>query len=387
MHLLDNPIRFYPWGSRTAIPELLGVEPTGDPQAELWMGAHPSSPSRLVGDDASLLEVGQADPATQLGPACLAEFGPRLPFLLKVLAAEEPLSLQVHPDPEQARLGFERENAAGIPLDAPHRNYKDPHAKPEAMCALTAFETLAGFRPPEQTLELVGLLGAPALDELVAPLRVAPDAAGLREVVTNLLTAPADRRRVLVTQVLDACKHVDHPVAAVLSRLGQRYPDDAGVVAALLLNHVRLAPGEALYLPAGNLHAHLGGVGVEILANSDNVLRGGLTGKHVDVPELLKVLDFTPTTPEILRPDRNGVYPTPAKEFRLARHDLTSWDELRLESTGPQILLCVEGQALVRSQTGKVTLTKGRSAYAGAHDGVVHLSGQGVVFQATAGLG
>jgi mannose-6-phosphate isomerase len=304
-----------------------------------------------------------------------------------VLAAEEPLSLQVHPDPEQARLGFERENAAGIALDAPNRNYKDPYAKPEMMCALTPFETLAGFRPPEQTLDLVGLLAAPALDELVAPLRAAPDASGLRQVVTSLLSAPAERRRLLVTQVLDACQRTDHPVADVLSRLGQRYPDDPGVVAALLLNHVRLAPGEAMYLPAGNLHAHLSGVGVELLANSDNVLRGGLTTKHVDVPELLRVLDFTPATPDIVRPEDGGVYPTPAKEFRLARYDLTSWAETRLEPTGPQILLCVEGEVLVRGETGKVTLTRGRSAYAGAHDGVVYLSGQGVVFRATAGLG
>lgn len=387
MHLLDNPIRPYPWGSRTAIPALLGVEPTGEPQAELWMGAHPSSPSVLVGRGSSLLDVIQADPAGELGSACFAEFGPRLPFLLKVLAAEEPLSLQVHPDREQARLGFERENTAGIPLDAPHRNYKDPYAKPEMMCALTPFEALAGFRAPEQTLDLVGLLGVPRLDELVAPLRAAPDGTGLRSVFMTLMNAPAEQRRALVAQVLDACSRIDHPAASMVSWLGQRYPDDPGVVAALLLNHVRLAPGEAIYLPAGNLHAHLAGVGVEILANSDNVLRGGLTTKHVDVPELMGVLDFTPITPEILGPDHSGVYPTPAREFRLARYEVGSWAETRLEPTGPQILLCVEGQVLVRGETGKVTLTKGRSAYAGAHDGVVYLSGQGVVFRATAGLG
>ncbi len=386
MQLLDNPIRPYPWGSPTAIPALLGVEPTGEPQAELWMGAHPASPSHTVGAGRSLLDVITSDPEGELGAAAHAEFGPRLPFLLKLLAAAESLSLQAHPDPVQAREGYDRENADGIPLDAPHRNYKDPFAKPELLCALTPFEALVGFRPPAQTLELAGQLGVAALDPLLAQLRERPDGEGLRTAFTMVMTAPADHQRAVVDEVVAAAHASDLPVAHLLARLGEKYPGDPGIVAALLLDHVHLAPGEAVYLPAGNLHTYVEGVGVEILANSDNVLRGGLTGKHIDLPELLRILDFTPRPTQILRPDEHGVYPTPARDFRLTRIDVSEAQEVTLESTGARILLCVEGRVEARSELGKAVLTPARSAYAGAADGTVTLAGQGQVFQATAGL-
>ena len=386
MQLLDNPIRPYPWGSPSAIPDLLGVEPTGQPQAELWMGAHPGSPSFLSGRGQSLLDVIAADPERELGARCLSEFGPRLPFLLKVLAAKDTLSLQAHPDPAQAREGYERENAEGIPLHDPHRNYKDPDAKPELICALTPFEALVGFRPPAQTLELAEQLGAPSLDPLLAQLREQPDGEGLRTAFTMLMTAPADQQRAVVAEVLEAVATSDLPAAGLLRRLGEKHPGDPGVVAALLLDHVHLAPGEALFLPAGNLHAYIEGVGVEILASSDNVLRGGLTNKHIDLPELLRILDFSPRSARILTPDPNGVYATPAPDFRLTRLPVVVGEEVSLEPVGPQILLCVDGSVVARSDHGKVGLTRGRSAYAGAGEGVVTLAGEGTVFRATAGL-
>ncbi|MGW5361663.1 mannose-6-phosphate isomerase, class I [Actinopolymorpha pittospori] len=386
MQLLDNPIRPYAWGSPTAIPRLLGVPPTGEPQAELWMGAHPGSPSLLLGREHSLLDLISADPEGELGPESLQEFGPRLPFLLKLLAAQDPLSLQAHPDPDQAREGFDRENAEGVPLDAPHRNYKDADAKPELICALTPFEALVGFRPPEQTLEAVTGFGVEELEPLLAQLREEPNAQGLRAAFTMLMTAPAERQQAVVDAVLAACEGNDHPDADLARRLGQKYPGDPGVVAALLLNHVQLSPGEALYLPAGNLHAYVQGVGVEILANSDNVLRGGLTAKHIDLPELLRILDFTPRATEVLLADEEGVYDTPAKEFRLSRFEVTGGTEVTIEPDGPQILLCVEGHVAARSELGKVDLTPGRSAWVGATEGQVTLAGEGTVFRAGSGL-
>jgi mannose-6-phosphate isomerase len=386
MQLLDNPIRPYPWGSPTAIPELLGVPPTGEPHAELWIGAHPVSPSFLSGGERSLVDLISADPAGELGESCRSTFGPRLPFLLKVLAAAAPLSLQAHPDDAQARAGFDAEEAAGVLLEAPERNYKDPYAKPEMICALTPLEALIGFRPVAQTLDVAERLGLAALEPMLAQLRERPDADGVRTAFTMVMTAPSDARRTMVEAVLDACRGSDLPVARLLARLGESHAEDPGVVAALLLNHVHLAPGEAVYLPPGNLHAYIEGVGVEILANSDNVLRGGLTGKHVDVPELLHVLDFTPQSPDIRTASSDGSFATPAREFRLARHDVAAGEETLLPPAGPQLLLCVDGHVVASSELGKVELTRGTSAYAGAAEGAVTLAGAGTVFRATAGV-
>jgi mannose-6-phosphate isomerase len=388
MQLLDNPIRPYPWGSRTAIPELLGVEPSGEPQAELWMGAHDTTPSHVSGTSTSLADLIAADPAGELGASCLAEFGPKLPFLLKVLAAGEPVSLQAHPDPVQAKEGYERENADGIPLGAPHRNYKDPSAKPEMICALTPIEALMGFRAPAETLAVADALGVAALEPLLAVLREQPDGEGLRAVFTLLMTAPPDQQRAVVSAVLEACRarQDELETARLVVRLAERYPGDPGVVAAMLLDHVHLAPGEAVFLPPGNLHTYLEGVGVELLANSDNVLRGGLTTKHIDLPELLRVLDFTPGSTRILTVDANGDFDTPAPEFRLARLEVAGGAETTLPEAGPQILLCVGGSVVARSELGKVGLTQGLSAYAGARDGAVSLAGEGTVFRATSGL-
>lgn len=388
MQLLDNPIQPYAWGSPTAIPDLLGVEPSGEPQAELWMGAHPAAPSHLSGTSTSLVDLIAGDPAGELGAACLAEFGSTLPFLMKVLAASAPLSLQAHPDSVQAKEGYERENADGIPLDAPHRNYKDPSAKPEMICALTPIEALMGFRPPAETLAVADALGVAALDPLLAVLREQPDGEGLRAVFTLLMTAPTDQQRAVVTEVADACRSRQDELetARLVVRLAERYPGDPGVVAAMLLDHVHLAPGEAAYLPPGNLHAYIEGVGVELLANSDNVLRCGFTTKHIDLPELLRVLDFTPGSTRILTADAHGDFDTPAPQFRLARLEVAGGGEVTLAPAGPQILLCVEGNVVARSELGKVGLTRGQSAYAGAREGVVSLAGEGTVFRATSGL-
>lgn len=365
MQKLTNRIQRYAWGSLTAIPELLGVAPSGAPQAELWLGAHPSAPSTL--EDGTTLDAFIAkDPARVLGADVAARFENRLPFLLKVLAAAEPLSLQAHPSLAQAREGFAAENAAGVPLNAPHRNYRDANHKPELICALTPFHALCGFRRVGDTLRLLRGLG---LDVSLL------EREGLGAYFRHVMSAPRDERQALVDTVARA-PAVDGFAAecALARRLAEKYPGDAGVIGALLLNLVALQPGEALYLDAGNLHAYLEGTGIELMASSDNVLRGGLTPKHVDVNELLRVLDFTDGPPNVLR----GEYVTPAPDFRLTRLQVNG--ALRLPAAA-QILLVTDGAVRV----GEHALRRGESLFIGA-DETATLSGRATVFRATSGF-
>ncbi|WP_320778473.1 mannose-6-phosphate isomerase, class I [Streptomyces sp. CRN 30] len=380
MDRLDNTVRPYAWGSTTAIPALLGTEPTGEPQAEMWMGAHPGAPSRT--GRGTLDEVIAADPEHELGAAAVARFGPRLPFLLKLLAAGAPLSLQVHPDLDQARQGYEDEERRGIPVDAPHRNYKDANHKPELICALTEFDGLCGFRDPEEAAALLDGLGVASLKPYADLLRARPEDAALREVLTAVLTADPDDMARTVTETAAACARLGGAYAPYAD-IAHHYPGDPGVLAALLLNHVRLLPGEALYLSAGVPHAYLSGLGVEIMANSDNVLRCGLTPKHIDVPELLRIVRFEPAGPGVLRPeaspDGEEVYDTPIDEFRLSRHVLADGAAPHdVTRPAPQILLCTAGTV----RAGDQELTPGTSVFVPAGE-KTEVSGEGTVFRAT----
>ncbi|GGT07472.1 MULTISPECIES: mannose-6-phosphate isomerase, class I [Streptomyces] len=382
MDRLTNTIRPYAWGSPTAIPGLLGVEPTGEPQAELWMGAHPGAPSRLDrgAGETTLAEVIAADPERELGAAAVARFGPRLPFLFKILAAGAPLSLQVHPDLEQARAGYAEEERRGIPADAPHRNYKDPNHKPEMVCAITAFEGLCGFRPPREAAALLDGLKVDSLTPYVDLLGAHPEEAALREMLTAVLTADRAEMARTVAEAAAAAERLGGPYTPYAT-LAHHFPGDPGVIAAMLLNHVRLQPGEAMFLGAGVPHAYLDGLGVELLANSDNVLRAGLTPKHVDVPELLRIVRFDPGDPALLRPEDGDeeVYDTPIDEFRLSRLALAPGAAPhRLPAGAPQILLCTAG----RPTAGELALAPGESVFVPAGESV-ELSGPGTVFRAT----
>lgn len=380
MDRLDNTVRPYAWGSTTALPELLGVEPSGEPQAEMWMGAHPGAPSRT--GRGTLVEVVDADPERELGPAAVARFGPRLPFLLKLLAAGAPLSLQVHPDLAQAKEGYADEERRGIPVDAPHRNYKDANHKPELICALTEFDGLCGFRDPADSADLLAGLGIDSLKPYVDVLRAHPEDAALREVLTAILTADPEEMRHTVTETAAACARLGGAYAPYAD-IAHHYPGDPGVIAAMLLNHVRLQPGEALFLGAGIPHAYLNGLGVEIMANSDNVLRCGLTPKHVDVPELLRVVRFEAGDAGVLRPeaapDGEEVYETPIDEFRLSRYVLpegTTAHDLTRDT--PQILLCTRGTV----RAGEHELAPGQSVFVPAGE-QAEVTGAGTVFRAT----
>ncbi|WP_069174317.1 mannose-6-phosphate isomerase, class I [Streptomyces griseus] len=386
MDRLSNTVRPYAWGSTTALPELLGKAPTGEPQAEMWMGAHPGAPSRLTrpsgGAEQALTEVIAADPERELGPAAVRAFGPRLPFLLKLLAAGAPLSLQVHPDLAQAQEGYADEERRGVPIDAPQRTYKDANHKPELICALTPFDGLCGFRRPAEAADLMAALGVDSLKPYVDLLRARPEEAALREVLTAVLTADPVEMAGTVGEAAEAAGRLGG-AHAPYAQIAHHYPGDPGVIAAMLLNYVQLQPGEAMFLGAGVPHAYLGGLGVEIMANSDNVLRCGLTPKHVDVSELLRIVRFEPTEPGILRPEAapsgEELYETPVDEFRLSRYVLPAGGApVDLTAAAPQILLCTAGAPSV----GELTLAAGESVFVPA-DETVEVSGNGTLFRAT----
>jgi len=394
IRLLRNPIRDYAWGSRTALAELMGrPSPAPQPEAELWMGAHPSAPSELREGSGwvSLLEYIRRAPEQVLGRQTAASFGPELPFLFKVVAPERALSIQTHPDARRAREGFERENAAGLALDEPCRNYRDPNPKPELLCALSRFDALCSFRPVSEILEGIGALGISRLGGLLAELRDAPGRGGLARFFAGIVSGAPEERRRLADEIAEAATRAGGDPAALrwVRQLASQHPGDAGVLAPLLLNIVELRPGQALFLPAGELHAYLHGIGVELMANSDNVLRGGLTHKHVDVSELLETLSFRQGRPPVLEPRTlargEAVYETPAREFLLSV--LRPGAETVVESVGRrsvEILFCAEGAAEVRDAgRGDVTrLPQGTAALVPAAVEAYRLEGQATVFRA-----
>jgi len=390
MWQLSNGVRFYPWGSRTVIPELLGKPvPAEQPHAELWIGAHPDEPSTIA-DGRPLNRAIDADPEALLGAPVVARFGARLPFLMKVLAADTPLSLQAHPTTAQAEVGFAAEEAAGIPHADPTRTFKDPFHKPELLLALTTFEALCGFRPVEESLHCLAKLQVPELKPTIAALA----RGGLRAAIPQLIALSPEHRGALVAAVATAASRfvAAHDPEFIntyrwAASLAETYPGDAGVVISLLCNHLKLAPGEAVFLPAGNLHAYLSGAGIEVMASSDNVLRGGLTGKHVDLAALIEVLDFTDGRVPVLHPvlGPGGLrYPVPIEDFDLTRCQLDVGSG-SLTTRGPQVLLCTEGNVVLASADGELSLAKGQAAFVPA-GAPVSARGPAVLYRATTNL-
>ncbi|WIM68262.1 mannose-6-phosphate isomerase, class I [Corynebacterium breve] len=379
MELLTGSLRNYPWGSRTMLADLCGKpSPASTAEAELWYGAHPGGPSLI--DDRPLDQIIAKDPEGQLGPRVRAKFGDKLPYLVKLLAAAEPLSIQAHPSLEQAREGFARENEVGIPLHDGNRNYKDDNHKPELIVALTEFRALAGFRPLAQTKELFAALNCSALDRYLTMIDPAHEDASLRALFTTWITIPRAARTTLIDAVAQSCAPLRDrddwigDMARCFLQLTEQYPDDVGSLAALLLNHVVLQPGEAIHLRAGQLHAYLHGLGVEVMASSDNVLRGGLTSKYVDVPELVRVLDFTALAHPMVdteSTDGEVAYPVTVDDFIVSSHDLSEHD-LVVDSDGPAIVLCTAGEARCDHRT----LTPGAAVWVPASDGAHTFTGQ-----------
>ena len=410
---LDNPIQHYTWGSKSALARLQGRPPAAEPEAELWIGAHPQAPSAVTvaGRRIKLDRLVAERPAETLGPA-VQRFGAELPFLLKILAVAEPLSIQAHPSLAQAAAGFAREQAAGIPPDAPNRNYRDRNHKPELAVALEPYWMMSGFRPYAELVRHLESVDVPELRGTTAALRRRPTERALGSMLATALQLNDRQRADLVsrTEKYAASKlRVENrgsnlegtgsPAVALTEveaaarwvvRLATGYPGDAGVLSPYLLNVVRLAPGEGTFTGAGTLHAALSGTAVELQANSDNVLRGGLTVKHVDVPELLRVARFEPQEAAVLNPaaDANGErrYPTPAEEFALSSVAL---DRLPRESvfapntTGPEVLLFLHGEATVTDAQGRSLECRGGEAlFVPAALGGYRVRGTAILFRA-----
>jgi mannose-6-phosphate isomerase len=384
--LLENPVRSYAWGSPTVIPELLGREPSGEPQAELWVGAHAGSPSTVVDDGRTLDRFIAADPDSALGESGCERFGPALPFLLKVLAVQRPLSIQAHPNLEQAAAGYAAENAAGIPIDSPQRSYRDRNHKPELALALTDFEALLGFAEPADIVAALEAFGHADLDAAADVIRAG---GGLATLVRRWLTLGSDETDRLVTEVakIAAQRPADDPFALV-SRLAEEYPGDRGVLIALLMRHLRLRPGEAVFVPAGVPHAYLSGVAVEAQASSDNTVRAGLTPKHVDAAEVMRLLRYEAYGVAVVpTPGGRGerVYIAPGvSEFRMSRVELST-EGLELPA-GPCLILLLDGWADVSSGASHCRLQRGRAAFVQAAEPDPRLAGRGVAVTVTTAL-
>ncbi|MDM8524675.1 mannose-6-phosphate isomerase, class I [Desulfococcaceae bacterium HSG8] len=395
--IMKNTIQAYAWGSYTAIPDLLGKASSDNPQAELWMGAHTKAPSQVEydGKQVSLAELIKKNPGDILGKAAAEKFDNELPYLFKVLAAAKPLSIQAHPSREQAKAGFERENRLDIPLDAPHRNYKDSNHKPECICALTPFWALNGFRRISEILPLIKKVCPRQLEEGSDILMSNPGSEGLKQFFQTIMTMNPGRQKDIISNAVDnAKKYSDHdPVFRWITELYKAYPSDIGVLSPVFLNLICLEPGQAMFLPAGELHSYLGGTGIELMANSDNVLRGGLTPKHLDVPELLQVLNFEERDIKVLLPRKiseyESVYPGSAEEFVLSLVSVT-------EHTAPanflnrsvEILLCTGGSAEIRDISNDHTIMtdKGTSVIIPAVTDKYSISGNAVFYKASVPL-
>ena len=394
IYVLKNVVQEYAWGSKTAIAELLGEKsPSENPQAELWMGAHLKAPSTVITREGSipLDRFIKNDPEGVLGVETARRFGNRLPYLFKVLAAAKPLSIQAHPNLEQARRGFEEENKKNIDIEAPERNYRDENHKPECICALTDYWAMNGFREIGDVVRRMKMLCPGTLGEAIDRYLLPDGTADLRRFFQSLMTMGAKERRHTVGEALENLSGLSTNDAAGtwIQKLQDEYPYDIGVLSPAILNLVCLKPGQALYLPAGQLHAYLEGVGIELMANSDNVLRGGLTPKHVDVAELMKVLNFAATDLNILSPvpvsSTEKVYRTSADEFELSVIDMdNNRPHINCKSDSVQILLCTEGKAVVSrvADPGNIGIRKGACLLIKAVAGAFQVKGEATLYKA-----
>jgi mannose-6-phosphate isomerase len=392
--ILKNTIQEYSWGSTRAIADLLGRKnPERKTQAELWMGAHPKAPSLVQhnGQWVSLPELIAKNPVDLLGKKVAQNFNDQLPYLFKVLAAAKPLSIQAHPDQKQAREGFQRENAQKIPLEAPHRNYRDGNHKPECICALTRFWALSRFRKISGILAYFEKLNLRQLEVELADFKNQPTPKGLKRFYTSLMTQDMDRQKRIVADALEQVQgfESEDPVFKWILNLAEDYPDDIGVLSPILLNLICLEPGQALFLGAGELHAYLAGLGIELMANSDNVLRGGLTPKHVDVAELLRVLQFKDRDVALLKPAASianeRVYFSPAAEFVLSVITLNSAAIYRSpKNRSVEILICTRGNLAIFDQSDRTEtrLPQGASAIVPASVERYTIKGQGTCYKA-----
>jgi len=390
--LLKNIVRDYSWGSYTAIPKLLGKKPPYQkPCAELWMGAHPSGSSIVKTGKGweSLYDLIREYPDQILGRTCSKKFGGELPFLFKIIAASKPLSIQIHPNLSQARKGFKRENSQDIPVDSFLRNYRDENHKPELLCALSSFEALCGFRKIKEILILFKKACPETLIKTVNALDRKPDSSGLKGFMANLMKTDANLKKKIISEAaLNARKFAyDEPAFECVVRLIKTYPDDIGVLSPLYLNLVRLSPGQAIFLPAGLVHSYLEGTALELMAGSDNVIRGGLTQKHMDSVEFLKTAGFRSHKIKIIMPVKNRkeyLYRTSTGEFALSKIIVGSGSKyLSPKRRNAEIILCTEGRSIITGPEGAgINLSPGKSVIIPASVTIYSIDGKATLYKA-----
>ncbi|KQN52351.1 mannose-6-phosphate isomerase [Serratia sp. Leaf50] len=382
MNKMHNNVQNYAWGSVDALSELYGIaNPEGKPMAELWMGAHPKSSSRVEdaqGNQISLRDVISQDLNANLGEKVARRFG-ELPFLFKVLCANRALSIQVHPSKSNAVIGFEKENKAGVPIDAAERNYKDANHKPELVFALTPFAAMNGFRELGEIQSLLQPVAGAHPD--IARFLINPDFEHLKTLFAALLSMTGESKS-LALDILDNALQSQHGEPwDTLRSIAIDYPGDSGLFSPLLLNVIELQPGEAMFLYAETPHAYLKGVALEVMANSDNVLRAGLTPKYIDIPELLANLQFVakPANTLLTTPEQRGselIFPIPVEDFAFSLHTLGA-EPQTLAQESAAIIFCVEGQTVLHKGEQQVVLHPGESCYIPATDSPVSASGNG----------
>ncbi|MFI8416377.1 mannose-6-phosphate isomerase [Serratia sp. NPDC078593] len=384
MQKMTNAVQNYAWGSHDALTKLYGISnPQGKPMAELWMGAHPKSSSHITdanGNLRALRDMIDEDQPKQLGADVAARFG-ELPFLFKVLCAEQPLSIQVHPSKSAAEVGYAKENAAGIALNAAERNYKDPNHKPELVFALTPFLAMNGFR---ELSDIVSLLQPIAgAHHGIAAFLQQPDTEHLARLFADLLEMSGEPKSLALGVLKAALNSQQGEPWDTIRFIASFYPEDSGLFSPLLLNVVKLAPGEAMFLYAETPHAYLQGSALEVMANSDNVLRAGLTPKFIDIPELLANLQFRPQPASglLTQPEKRGdalFFPIPVEDFAFSLHDLSATPQT-LAQNSAAIVFCVEGEARLEKQNQQIVLKPGESCFIGAFESPVQISGTGRV--------
>ncbi len=384
---LRNKIQKYDWGSRSAIQSIVGISESG-PVAELWMGAHPKAPSevKIDGRWMSLDKLILEDPVSILGKKVAERFR-ELPFLFKIIAAERPLSIQVHPDKRQAEEGFKKEEREGIPISAPNRNYKDRNHKPELLCAISRFEALKGFKNPKEILYLLEKAVPKSLKEEISFFKEDPEKR-LKDLFVSIMKMDERRKDAVISELVENAekyKGSEEEYSLVL-KLNELFPNDIGIISPLFLKRFILKESEAIYIPPGELHAYIEGVGIELMANSDNVLRGGLTHKHVDIEELLKVVNFRPVSQDIINPVQKGpekIYVTPAEEFQLSSIDLKKGRWMSEKERSAEIIIAVKGKGYISVEDELIEIKKGESYLIPSSMPQYELKGDALIYKAS----
>lgn len=391
IYKLNNVIQTYDWGSLTSLHEMFNIEnPQHSPQAEMWMGAHPNGCSKVDLTGESLLHIIDGNKADVLGHYTASRFG-ELPFLFKVLAAEIPLSIQVHPSKRKSEIGFERENALGIPLNAENRNYKDPNHKPELVYALTFYKAMNGFRPIADIIALFEEAEISSLSIELNELKTSADNDSLKTFFTAIMSLEGERKdqalnELYAAQTRPAKTSMGREALQYSKEFKQHYLDDIGLFAPLMLNTIELAPGEAMFLLSETPHAYVRGTGLEIMANSDNVLRAGLTAKHIDVPELINNTSFEPIKPKDIRlkpqlKEGKLSYPVPVDDFGFEIVPVANQNIIQFVRS-PEILFCIEGKVTISNQQDKINLKAGESVFVSNHSIKYLCEGHGMLARA-----